>query len=88
MTPVNLASYPYAEVVLEATHILRSHFGNEIYIRGNCDQAPFSLASSLRTPEEWLGDLMDEDKDELVHLLLKNIKSLACFVQEYSVFYH
>lgn len=26
----------------------RAHFGKEICIRGNCDQAPFSLASMMR----------------------------------------
>lgn len=31
------------EVWVEAVRLLRGYFGDEIYVRGNCDQAPFSL---------------------------------------------
>lgn len=48
---------------LESIKILKSYFGDEILVRGNCDQAPFSLACSIRTPAMFMMDLlMDEDR--------------------------
>ncbi len=43
---------------LEVMRILRKHFGNELFLRGNCDQAPFSLACALRGPEDFMMDLV------------------------------
>ncbi|MBI5380312.1 MAG: uroporphyrinogen decarboxylase family protein [Opitutae bacterium] len=65
-----IAESPRIQVWLEAVRLLRAHFGNEILIRGNCDQAPFSLASMMRTPEVWMMDLLDEDSEEAVQKLL------------------
>lgn len=45
---------------LEVMKILRKHFGHEIFLRGNCDQAPFSLACALRGPEAFMMDLVLE----------------------------
>ena len=60
---VKIADYKYVQIWCEAVSILKDYFKDEIYIRGNCDQAPFSLASMLRTPQEWLMDLiMNEEK--------------------------
>lgn len=54
---------------LETTRIVKDYFGEEKYIRGNCDQAPFSLASMIRGSQELMTDLlMEPDK---VHLLLE-----------------
>ena len=48
---------------LETVKILKRYFKGEIYVRGNCDQAPFSLACSMRTPSYFMMDLMtDEEK--------------------------
>lgn len=48
---------------LEAIRILKKYFNNEIFIRGNCDQAPFSLACSMRTPANFMMDLLlDQEK--------------------------
>ena len=44
----DLSVYPYAVNWLESVRLLKEHFGNEVYIRGNCDQSPFSLASMIR----------------------------------------
>lgn len=43
---------------LEVMKILRKYFGHEIFLRGNCDQAPFSLACALRGPENFMMDLI------------------------------
>ena len=41
---------------LEATRLIKEYFGGEIFVRGNCDQAPFSLASMIRGTENWMLD--------------------------------
>ena len=38
--------------------MIKQHFGDEVYVRGNCDQAPFSAASMVRGAQEWMIDLM------------------------------
>jgi MtaA/CmuA family methyltransferase len=68
---VNIEDYKYIKIWLEAVRILKQYFKDEIYIRGNCDQAPFSLASMMRTPLEWMMDLCDEENGELVVKLLE-----------------
>lgn len=47
---------------LEVVKILKKYFKNEIFVRGNCDQAPFSLACSMRTPAQFMMDLMMEEE--------------------------
>jgi len=58
LPPVDISAYKYIQVWLEAVRLLKDYFKNEIFIRGNCDQAPFSLASMMRTPQEWYLDLI------------------------------
>lgn len=54
----DIGAYKHIQIWLEAVAKLKSHFGDEIFIRGNCDQAPFSLASMMRSPQEWFMDLI------------------------------
>ena len=70
LPPPDIAADPRVRIWLEAVRLLKAYFGDEIYIRGNCDQAPFSLASMMRTPAEWMMDLSDEDHHEDVECLL------------------
>jgi len=65
-----VAEYPTVVTALEAVGILRDYFHDEIFIRGNCDQCPFSLASMIRSPQQWLMDLIDADQAD-VHALLE-----------------
>ena len=65
---VDIGKYEYVQIWLEAVSLLKSHFKNEIYIRGNCDQAPFSLASMMRTPQEWFMDLIVNEEQALILL--------------------
>ena len=62
--------YKYVVNWLEAVRILKQRFGDSIFIRGNCDQAPFSLACMIRgmdgfmvdlvmSPEEWVFELLE-----------------------------
>lgn len=74
----DIANYRYVQVLLEAARLLRAYFGDEIYIRGNVDQAPFSLACSLRTPGELLMDLMDESLHPRIDRLLDYCGQAGC----------
>ena len=60
---------------VETIKILKKYFGNEVFIRGNCDQAPFSLACSIRTPSAFMMDLM-LNEEESIRLL--NYSSSVC----------
>jgi MtaA/CmuA family methyltransferase len=71
LPPVDIRAYRGVQVWLEATTMLRQHFGNDILIRGNCDQSPFTLASLIRGLEPWMLDLANGDNHELVHKLLE-----------------
>ena len=71
LAPPDIAADLRVQVWVEAVRLLKVYFGDEIYVRGNCDQAPFSLASMMRSPAEWLMDLLDEDQREDVEHLLR-----------------
>ena len=66
---VKVEDYKYIQVWLEAVRLLKEYYKNEIYIRGNCDQAPFSLASMMRGAQNWMLDLMLGTDEQLEVLL-------------------
>ena len=65
LSDIKIKDYKYVQIWCEAVSIVKDHFKDEIYVRGNCDQAPFSLASMLRTPQEWLMDLLMNEEEAL-----------------------
>jgi len=69
LPPVKVENYKYVQIWLEAVRLLKEYFKNEIYIRGNCDQDPFSIASMMRTPQEWYTDLIGDEEN--AHILLE-----------------
>lgn len=71
LQPVNLENSSRIQHWLECSRIVREYFGKEKYIRCNCDQAPFSLASMLRGSQELMVDLIDEDNEEDIHALMR-----------------
>lgn len=71
LEPVDIASYPGIQVWLEAVRLLKQHFGDEIYIRGNCDQCPFALAAAMRGGSDWMMDIMEPENEEDARLLLE-----------------
>ncbi len=76
LDPADIGKYRYVQNWLEAVRILWEYFGAQVYLRGNCDQAPFSLASMMRTPEQWMMDLLtDEDN---VFALLEYCTTVTC----------
>lgn len=70
LKPVNIEQYPSVIHWLETARLIKEYFGKEKYVRCNCDQAPFSLASMLRGSQELMMDLVDEDYEEEIQLLL------------------
>lgn len=55
---VNLSANERVQVWLETCRLIKTHFGDEVFVRGNCDQAPFSAASMVRGTQEWMLDMM------------------------------
>ena len=49
---------------LEAIRLIKKEVGGDIFVRGNADQGPFSLAMMLYGMEDFFMDLMDEDMEE------------------------
>jgi MtaA/CmuA family methyltransferase len=70
LEPVDLLTYPGARIWLEAVRLVKERCGNEIFVRGNCDQAPFTLASLIRGMDGWMMDLLDPRNEELIHTML------------------
>lgn len=66
---VNIENYKYIGIWLEAVRKIKEHFVNEVYVRGNCDQAPFSLASMMRGLQEWMMDLFTAEPAQIETLL-------------------
>jgi uroporphyrinogen decarboxylase len=74
LKPVKIENYRYVQNCLEAVRILKDYYRDEIFVRGNCDQAPFSLASMMRGAQTWMLDLMlgtDEQIDFLLEYCLE-----------------
>ena len=74
---VRVEDYKYANVWLEAVQLVKNHFRDEVFVRGNCDQAPFSLASMMRGSQEWMLDLVIGEP-ELVEELLTYATDISC----------
>ncbi|MCG6927135.1 MAG: uroporphyrinogen decarboxylase family protein [Acidobacteria bacterium] len=70
LEPVDVGADSRVQVWLEAVRLLVAHFGDEVLVRGNCDQAAFSLASMMRGSAEWMMDLTDPDNHERARTLL------------------
>ncbi len=78
LEPVDISKDPRIQILVEAVAILVRDYGDETFIRGNCDQSPFSLAGSMRGLEQWLMDAASQENDELVHGLLEYCTGITC----------
>jgi len=65
----NVAGNERIQKWLEICRIIKKYFGDEKFVRGNCDQAPFSLASMVRGTQDFMLDLIADR--ELVFKLLE-----------------
>lgn len=70
LKPVNLENSQAVQNWLETSRRIKEYFGDDKYIRCNCDQAPFSLASMLRGSQELMMDLVDDEYEEEICTLL------------------
>jgi MtaA/CmuA family methyltransferase len=65
----NVSRNERVQMAVEGFKIIRKYFNDEIFLRANTDQAPFSLASMMRSPTNWMMDLITDP--ELCHKLLE-----------------
>jgi MtaA/CmuA family methyltransferase len=70
LPPPSIGRHPRVLIWLEAVRRLKEYFGDEVYVRGNCDQAGFSLAAMMRGPAAWMEDLVDPANRADAHALL------------------
>ena len=77
LPPPDVGRDPRVQVWLEAVRRLKAHFRGQVFVRGNCDQAAFSLASMMRGPADWMMDLVDEGNRRPAHALLSYCAAAA-----------
>lgn len=70
MDKKRLYSDERVNIVLEAVSLMKEEVGGEIFIRGNADQAAFSLAMLSYGIENFMMDLLDEECNEDIHKLI------------------
>ncbi len=66
---VNIEDYLYVNNWLEAVRLVKRYVGDDIFVRGNCDQAPFSLAGMVRGSADWMMDLYTAEEEDKIGLL-------------------
>lgn len=69
LKPVRVEDYFEVRAAVEAVSLLKDHFGDEIAVRGNCDQCPFSLAGLIRGLAGWMTDLVEGPGARVAELL-------------------
>lgn len=69
LKPVKVEDYKYIQNWLEGVRLIKEYFKDEVYVRGNCDQAPFTLASMMRGTQNWMLDLMMAEENLIFELL-------------------
>jgi len=62
---VDISNHVRIQHALETVRILKNYFKDEVYVRGNCDQCPFSLATMVRTPVNFMMDLMLDEENAI-----------------------
>jgi MtaA/CmuA family methyltransferase len=75
---VRVEDYRYVQITLEAVRMTVDYFKGEIFVRGNCDQAAFSIATMIRTPSKFMMDLLDHEHEDLVFELLDYCTDVSC----------
>ena len=78
---VRIEDYRYVGVWLEAVRLIKERVGPDIYVRGNCDQAPFALAGMVRGSADWMIDLYLADEGDKTALLEYCTDATCRFVQ-------
>jgi uroporphyrinogen decarboxylase len=78
LPPPDISRHPRVQTWLEAVRLVKRHFGGDVYLRGNCDQDPYSLAASMRGAADWMMDLKDPDQHEDAFRLLDYCAGVTC----------
>ncbi len=81
LKPVNVEDYKYIQIWLEAVRRLKDYFGDEVFVRGNCDQLPFSLAGMMRGTGNWMTDLYVAEHSLLSELLEYCTEATSQFIR-------
>jgi uroporphyrinogen decarboxylase len=66
----DLSTDPRIAVLVEGVRLIKQAHGDRLFIRGNCDQGPFSLAALVCRPEAFLMAAIDPEQAEDVAALL------------------
>jgi uroporphyrinogen decarboxylase len=69
LEPAQVARDPRIQIWVEAVRLVKAQVGDAVFVRGNCDQAPFSLACAMRGLEHWMMDLAVGDEALALRLL-------------------
>ena len=62
---IDISNHIRIQHALETVRILKNYFKDEVYVRGNCDQCPFSLATMVRSPENFMMDLILDEENAM-----------------------
>jgi len=68
--PEKLKSDERIQIYLEAIRLIRREISGELFLRGNADQGPFSLATAVYGLENTMMGMLDESKAELLLRLI------------------
>jgi len=74
----DLRNHSRVDIWLEAAERLVERCGRDLYVRGNCGQAPFSLAGMIRGSERWMVDLLTEGREPHCRALLDYRTAVTC----------
>ena len=80
---LDISGHHRIQHAVETVKLLKKQFGGEVFVRGNCDQAPFALACAMRTPADFMIDLLiDEERatrliDHCTEICLQFIRLMA-----------
>ncbi|HPJ02919.1 MAG TPA: uroporphyrinogen decarboxylase family protein [Candidatus Limiplasma sp.] len=70
MKPEKLLHSKRVDINLKAVRLIKRQIGGDLLLRGNCDQAGFSLAMLAYGMNDFMADLLDEDlEDDLLALI-------------------
>lgn len=71
LPPPDITDHPRVRAWVEGVRLIKRAAGPTLWVRGNCDQAPFSLAAEMCAPEAFLMALLDPDQADDVRALLE-----------------
>lgn len=69
--PKKLKSDERVQIYLEAIRLIHREIDGELFLRGNADQGPFSLATTVYGLENMMLSMLDKSKEELLFRLIE-----------------